>query len=136
MTLGERIRKYRQAMGMTQSNLAEVTGKSESSISQYERGHTMPHDDGIERIAAAFGISVHELILPKIDSIEGVLQAFLFIEDRYGMFPVRVGDKVMLSFSDEHFINELLDDWEAAYSEYVDGVCQREEYNTWRASYI
>ena len=63
MTLGENIRRYRTAAGMSQERLAELIGKTRPSVSLYESGHTVPPVYVIEKIADVLGVS-------KVDIIE------------------------------------------------------------------
>lgn len=58
---GEWLRKQREARDhMSQAALGERIGKSDASVSGYERGVSSPDDATCELIAAAFGISVLE----------------------------------------------------------------------------
>ena len=54
---GTRIRKRRQSLGLTQAELAEKTGLSETAIRSYELGNRNPKDGHREVIAKALEVS-------------------------------------------------------------------------------
>lgn len=56
MTKGERIKKYREAIGMTQDELAKIINSTKQTIYKYEQGIvTNIPSDKIEEIARALG---------------------------------------------------------------------------------
>ena len=57
MTIGERIKKAREAKGMTQTELAEIIGVAKSTITGYEKGNREPDAVKINAIAKALGVS-------------------------------------------------------------------------------
>lgn len=61
MTIGERIRQARKERGLTQKQLGEVSGTSETTVKQYERGVRQPRIDQLQRIAAALGVDFYSL---------------------------------------------------------------------------
>lgn len=56
MKTGELIRKYRKMRGMTQAELAELFGLSDSGIRNYEMGNRTPSDSQLASIASALGV--------------------------------------------------------------------------------
>lgn len=60
--LAESITKLREQRGWSQSELARRIGVSSSMVNMYEHGTNRPRMATLERMAAAFGISVPELI--------------------------------------------------------------------------
>ena len=60
--LGEIIRKYRKAKGLTQEQLAERAGSHWTYISEIENGHRNPGVDVLRRIAGGLEISLSKLI--------------------------------------------------------------------------
>ena len=60
--IGERIALARLNAGLTQKQLAEKLGTSESYISQYERNKRNPKTDTIQRIAEALNVEIEELV--------------------------------------------------------------------------
>lgn len=55
--IGTRLRDARDAKGMTQRKLAELTGCHDQEISRYERGAIEPRTERIEELAKALGVS-------------------------------------------------------------------------------
>ena len=59
--LGQRIRNYRTAKGLSQEKLAELSGCHSTYIGQIERGEKNATIESIEKISAALQISLSEL---------------------------------------------------------------------------
>ena len=57
-----RIREIRKRCGLTQKELAEGIGSSESAISQYENGKRQPDYETLLKISDYFGVSVDYLL--------------------------------------------------------------------------
>lgn len=62
MTIGERIRKRRLELGLTQRQLALGISDREQYISDWERGRRIPGLRNATKLAAALGISLDELV--------------------------------------------------------------------------
>lgn len=63
MSIGERIRKARKEIGLTQEDLAKLVNKSSQVISNWERGYTstINHDD-ITRLTLALKVPPRYLL--------------------------------------------------------------------------
>jgi transcriptional regulator with XRE-family HTH domain len=61
ITVGEKIRVFRVAKGMTQQELADASGVAYQNISQYERGVRTPKMSMVRKIAAALSVRVYDL---------------------------------------------------------------------------
>jgi len=61
MLLGERLRRVREARGMTQSDVHLLTDILPIHISRIERGNTLPTLETIERLAVALEVPVWSL---------------------------------------------------------------------------
>ena len=61
MTLGQKIKYLRSQLGMTQDQLAQVTGIHPVSIRKYETDKTKPQPAQIERLASALGVGCFAL---------------------------------------------------------------------------
>lgn len=57
-----KLREYRKLRGMTQSELAKAAKIHRVTLARYETGHCVPSVDKAERLAAALGVTVDELI--------------------------------------------------------------------------
>jgi len=60
--IGARIRSVREAKGLSQGDLERATGLLRSHLSRIEHGHTIPSLGNVERIAAALGMTLYEMM--------------------------------------------------------------------------
>lgn len=58
---GRKIRERREALGMTQTQLAELLGVHQPAVSAIEKGTSAPRDVTKFRIAGALGMTVEDL---------------------------------------------------------------------------
>lgn len=58
MLINEILKKERESKNLTQSELSELSGISERSISHWESGNRMPHFDNIEPVLAVLGLKI------------------------------------------------------------------------------
>lgn len=66
MDVGARITQLRTAYGMSQYALWKRSGIAQGALSQYESGVKTPGIDTLERICAAFGISLAEFFSTEL----------------------------------------------------------------------
>lgn len=64
-SIGERIKRLRKSLKLTQSQLGELIGKSKGNISGYENGTFDPSASTIIALAKCFNISTDELLLGR-----------------------------------------------------------------------
>lgn len=62
MTIGEKIKSYRKATGLTQKKLGELSGTSERTIQQYESGKRQPRIEQLQKIAETLNVPVSSLL--------------------------------------------------------------------------
>ena len=62
MSIGNKIKKYREANKMTQKDIAEILEVEPGTISKYESGMIEPNIESLKRLADTFNITVDELI--------------------------------------------------------------------------
>ncbi len=60
---GKIITRIREAHGLSQTELAKKTGLGKTTINNYETDYTTPPLSALEKIAAAFGISLPEMLI-------------------------------------------------------------------------
>jgi transcriptional regulator with XRE-family HTH domain len=60
--IGRKIRAARVSLGFTQEELAELIDRSVETVSNLERGKTLPNHATLERIGVRLGISVAQLL--------------------------------------------------------------------------
>src|SRR5579859_1931105 len=58
----ERIRERRKALGLSQDDLAELTGCLQTQISRYENNEAIPMSDALEALARALQVSADWLL--------------------------------------------------------------------------
>ena len=87
MTVAENIKRIRKEKHLTQKQLGEKCGMSESTLRQYEIGYRNPKIQTIKRIADALGVSLGELIGNDYESVSSdpyflsSLNLFLYFSD-------------------------------------------------------
>lgn len=64
--IGERIRRFRKAQGLTQQVLAELSNQEPSNISHIERGATKLSLPTLVNIANALGVTVDDLLCDSL----------------------------------------------------------------------
>jgi len=62
MSVGENIRKQREAKGLTQKELADHLFVTPQAISRWEKGSVEPSVDTLKQMAAIFGTSIDDLV--------------------------------------------------------------------------
>ena len=61
--VGENIRKLRKKKGLSQKDLAELSGFAQNSIGNYERGERSPTMETIIKIAESLEVGLNELVI-------------------------------------------------------------------------
>ena len=97
MTIGARIRRYRNEGGMTQRELADEVGLTESAIRNYERGIRTPGNQQIGRIAEALDVSADSIREIGVSGVRGALEVLFRYERELGLMPVVTGDGVAVA---------------------------------------
>jgi len=142
MKIGEKIKKFRVAQGLSQKQLAIMSGMSEPAVRNYELGNRTPSFQQLERLAFALKLSPYALADPCLENRLGVMQALFSMEDDFGLRPVEVDGQVMLCI-DRHnkkkpapiSPEDDLRDWYRVAVELTEGTISQEEYDEWRYSY-
>lgn len=62
MIIGNKIKEIRKKQGLTQKELANLTGLSEISIRKYENNNRKPKIENIKKIANALNVDVFDII--------------------------------------------------------------------------
>jgi len=75
MSLGERIKKRRQALGITQRQLAEALGLTPQHISAVEQDKRTPSLSSLARLGEELGVTVDYLVCGKEGIITKVIPA-------------------------------------------------------------
>lgn len=114
MTTGQRIKKFRKKIGMTQEELGAILGVSGSMIAQYETDKRNPKYETLKRIAAALGVEWTELVP---ESKQGAAIAVDVIK-RAGLTLKSADGKIVHQGTDQKW-------WKMSYAEaYRAGILQ------------
>lgn len=62
ITIGDKIRNYRKLSGLTQKQLGELSGTSETTIKQYEAGKRQPRIEQLIKIADTLNVLSSDLL--------------------------------------------------------------------------
>jgi transcriptional regulator with XRE-family HTH domain len=61
MVIGDRLRQLRESKNLSQGDIEKRTGLLRVYISRLENGHTIPHVDTLEKLAAAFDVPLWKI---------------------------------------------------------------------------
>lgn len=149
MTLGNKIRKYRQLRGLTQKELGLMAGFSEatadSRIRKYESDAMAPKTAIRQKLADALDVDLSALSDLDISSHEDVMQALFQLEENFGMDIEKQGGRVYLSFRNDNDENHALNMFMSLWSDQKkiffpdpQNVTeeQRKDYELWKACFI
>lgn len=89
MAIGQRIKYFRNRIGMTQKQLGEHLGfmgkTSDVRMAQYESEARVPKIDLVKQMSQIFDINTHALTVPDIDTHIGLMHTLFALEDMYGL---------------------------------------------------
>lgn len=134
MTVGSRIRAFREAAGMTQAQLAEKVGMSEPAIRLYELGKRHPRQEAVSLIAEALGVDRQALSELGVESARDALEVLFRLEDSCGLVPGEGGAlSVDPSAENAQKLDVAIRRWAERRRELDEGSITRAEYDAWRA---
>lgn len=81
MDVAKKIRKYRQARGLTQKALGDKCGINEVTIRKYELGDRNPKPDQLQKIADALEVSIFTFLDIDIKSVQDAVTVLLKMDD-------------------------------------------------------
>lgn len=82
MTIGEQIRYVRKHVGLTQKELGDLSGTSETTIKQYELGKRQPRIEQLKKIAYALGGTIYEIFILDNDLFDASTSADAEYEEK------------------------------------------------------
>lgn len=85
MDSGHKLRELREAVGLSQTKLAELTGVTRNAVSQWEAGETQPSSRRLAKIAKALRVPIDQIITTPEQSRDRVLNAAERLFDRLGI---------------------------------------------------
>lgn len=60
MKFGEQLRRLRESQGLTQQQLASLSGRPQQSIGRWEKGQQVPGFDAVQAVCVALGVRTTE----------------------------------------------------------------------------
>lgn len=141
MTIGQKIKKYREAKNLTQKQVALRAGMSEPAIRNYELGNRTPSAKQIEKIALSLDVSPFAISNPDLESYVGVMHALFYLEENYGVIPGEIDGEICLRFKDKFStissdVEKWLREYEAVQNASDDDIEKAEAYyEEWKNSY-
>ena len=120
ITIGERIRFFRNLRGMTQKYLGMQVGFPEKTadirMAQYECGSKTPKADLTNSLAEVFWVSTCALTVPGIDNYNSLMYTLFTLEDRYGLTIQKGEDGVSMRVDprkgkDATELFEMINEW-------------------------
>ena len=147
MTLGDKIRKYRNLKGMTQKELGEAIGFSSSTadsrIRKYEGNYMAPKADIRNRIAEQLDVDISAISDISINDYSDVMQILFYFEEEFGMNIDRNDDTTTLIFNNNDINNSLLISYLYTWFNQKSSIQNTKdsnsdeiiEYNKWKARF-
>lgn len=131
LAMGRSIRTLRKRRNLTQKELAQLSGLSESSLRSYELGARYPKADSIARIAKALAVAPESFDTCNITTELELLHALFRAEDQFGIVIdcygfVEVGSKKM---------EEAMDKWFQMSLKLKKNEITEEQYQDWKDTY-
>ncbi|WP_417049287.1 helix-turn-helix domain-containing protein [Ellagibacter isourolithinifaciens] len=120
---------------MTQRELADEVGLTESAIRNYERGIRTPGDQQIGRIAEALD-SIREI---GVSGVRGALEVLFRYERELGLMPVVTGDGVAVAPDPKEEGSQkaaqALKAWKRMRDQLAAGEIDEDDYEAWKARF-
>lgn len=139
MTTGELIRRYRKMRKMTQAQLAEACGQTDSAIRNYELGNRTPGEQQLRAIASALAISPEALRDIPVGSAREALELLFRLNEELGLEPMEVDGTLVLGFDEraEHSpkLAQAIKAWKRVIDSEKAGEMTPEEVVEWKASF-
>ena len=108
MTIGNKIRFYRNLRGYTQEELGEKIGLKGDRVRQYENGIRTPKADMLKTIADALDVDIAALSDINISSSEDIMHILFELEDNYLIDIEKVDGKAVIVVDDKAACNSVL----------------------------
>lgn len=135
MSTGEKIKKFRKLRKLTQKDLGEAAGLTESAIRNYEHDYRSPNAQQLAAIAKRLDVPVTALDDYEINSAREALEALFRLEDAFGIKPDEKGNLVMdPKAKNAKKLSSALKAWRGVLDEVEAGDMTEDEYELWRAS--
>jgi len=124
---------------MTQRELADEVGLTESAIRNYERDIRTPSDQQIERIAEALDVSADSIREIGVSGVRGALEVLFRYEKELGLMPVVTEDGVAVAPNPKkegsQKAAQALKAWNPRREELPAGEIDEDDYEAWKARF-
>lgn len=139
MGAGERIRTVRKLRGLTQKQLAEGIGLTESAVRNYELGLRQPSEAQIEAMASFLDVAPESLKSTEEETARGLLELVFRLEGELGLTPVNAADGLCVSVGRNTAggkkASQALKAWKFMRDKLESGEITQTEYEQWKASF-
>ncbi len=139
MSLGTRLRRFRKEAGMTQRELAEEIGVSESAVRNYELGIRNPNKANMIALAKALGVSEEALSDVGPETARGALEMLFRMEDSLGLVLADTDQGLAVtvdpSVEGSQKFYQALKAWRRKKAQLDAGEISETEYETWKLSF-
>ena len=136
-TVGENIKQYRKARGMSIAELANEVGMTEGAIRHYESGIRTPGEEQLGKIARALDVSPKRLEDHKIESARDLIGALLQLEDEFGLVPDMCDGGLWIDpkAKQAQKMDAAIKAWGAMRHKLITGEITQEEYDAWKRGF-
>ena len=108
MTIGDKIRKYRNLRGITQEELGKRVGLPRDRIRQYETNVRSPKPDLLKKFAEQLNVDVAALSDVDIRDEEDLMHVLFDAEEKYDIDIIKKEGQTMLVFNDEDMSHSVI----------------------------
>lgn len=108
MTIGNKIKFYRNLRGYTQEELGKMIGLQGDRVRQYENGIRTPKADMLKKIADALDVDDAALSDINISSSEDIMHILFELEDNYLIDIEKIDGKAVIVVDDKASCNSVL----------------------------
>ena len=108
MTIGNKIRFFRNLRGYTQDELGQKIGLQGDRVRQYENGIRTPKADKLEALANALDVDIAALSDINITSEEDIMHILFELEDNFSIDIEKQNGKTVIVIDNEDSRNSVL----------------------------
>jgi transcriptional regulator with XRE-family HTH domain len=139
MGAGDRIRTIRKMRGLTQKQLAEGVGLTESAVRNYELGLRKPSEAHIAAMASFMDVTPESLRERGNETARDLLELVFRMEDELGLTPIESPDgfsvSVGLNSKGGKKAAQAIKAWKRMRDKLDSGEITQDEYDKWKVSF-
>ena len=138
MAIGQRIKYFRNRIGMTQKQLGEQLGfkgkTSDVRMAQYESEARVPKIDLVKQMSQIFDVNSPALTVPDIDTYAGLMHTLFALEDMYSLKVKNISGQPYLCLDRSisapgSSVDQMLHAWMEQADKLENGEISKEEYD-------